>query len=200
MSKNDDSIFGMIKLGLILALYAAVSCAVLAVVNNITAPQIAKNQNRKIYASVEEFFQGSDYSFETVTDYEPKSAGTIAIESIIIAKKNGKIDGGAVRVSGPTYDKGTIILGMDNNGTVKGLKILELSDSPGFGLKANDPTFTLPNGKTFYGQFAGKDAKAGFKAGTTFDAIAGATITSNGIADLMNTGSSVLLDYLSNHK
>lgn len=52
---------------------------------------------------------------------------------------------------------------MTVDGTVTGLQFLELTDSPGFGLKANDPTFTLPNGQTFYGQFNGKNAEQDLK-------------------------------------
>ena len=44
MEKSNNSTFEMIKLGLILALYAAISCVVLAIVNNVTAPKIQQNQ------------------------------------------------------------------------------------------------------------------------------------------------------------
>ena len=104
--------------------------------------------------------------------------------------------GGVAQVTGPTYDKGTIMVGMKSDGTVTGLQFLELTDSPGFGLKANDPTFTLANGKTFYGQFEGKNAKDGFVAGQTFDSISGATITSVGIGNLISAGTECLLKVL----
>ncbi len=185
----------MLKLGLILSLYASVSCAVLAVVNNFTAPRIQRNQEIKIADSMKAFFPAGDCVFEKVNDYEPKKVGQADIESIIIAKKEGVLAGGAVQVTGPTYDRGTIFVGMNVDGTLTGLKFLKLSDSPGFGLKANDPTFTLPSGNTFYGQFEGKNAKDGFISGTTFDAISGATITSNGIGNLLEAGTSVLFKY-----
>ena len=78
---------------------------------------------------------------------------------------------------------------------ITGIKFLKLSDSPGFGLKANDSTFKLPNGKTFYGQFEGKNAKYGFKAGENFDAISGATITSVAVSSLINEGTKNILEY-----
>ena len=108
----------------------------------------------------------------------------------------GKAVGGAAQVNGPTYDQATILVGMKADGTITGLQFLKNTDSPGFGLKANDPTFTLSNGKTFYGQFEGKNAKDGFKLGETFDAISGATITSNGVANLLTEGTGSLLKYL----
>lgn len=186
----------MIKLGLTLAIYAVISCTVLAVVNNFTAPKIAQNQVEKVNQAMASFFPGDGYTFESVSDYDAASVGTIKIENMIIAKKDGKAVGGAAQVNGPTYDQATILVGMKADGTITGLQFLKNTDSPGFGLKANDPTFTLSNGKTFFGQFEGKNAKNGFKAGETFDAISGATITSNGVANLLAEGTGSLLKYL----
>ena len=199
-AKNDDSIFGMIKLGLILAVYAVISCTVLAVVNNFTAPKIAQNQVEKVNSAMKSFFPEEGFTFVALNDYEPKSSGSIKIENIILAKNAaGEVTGGAAQVSGPTYDQATILVGMGSDGIVKGVQFLKNTDSPGFGLKANDSTFKLPNGKTFYGQFEGKDAKAGFELGKNFDAISGATITSNGVAGLLNAGTEVLLKYAGGH-
>ena len=77
------------------------------------------------------------------------------------------------------------------------MEFLELSDSPGFGLKANDPGFILPSGKTFYGQFAGKNASEGFSGGRNFDSISGATITSHAAGELVNYGAECILKYFS---
>ena len=76
------------------------------------------------------------------------------------------------------------------------MQILELSDSPGFGLKANDPTFKLPDGNTFYGQFTGFKVAEGFTVNQTFDGISGATITSKAIGDLVSHGTAVICSYL----
>lgn len=194
---KDNSIKSMIKLGLTLAIYAAVSCAVLAVVNNFTSVKIIQNQKNAADKAMKVVFETAD-SFEQVTDFEPSSVKTISIDAMYLAKKNGIVIGGTVQVTGPTYDQGTVIFGIDKDGIVTGMQVLKISDSPGFGTKAKDPGFKLPNGKTFFGQFAGKNARNGFVAGKTFDAISGATITSNGIAALMKEGSASLLKYLAN--
>lgn len=194
MSKSENSVSAMVKLGLVLAVYAAVSCAVLAVVNNFTSPKIEANQKAKIEKGMKSFFPEEGITFEKQDKFDPASTGTIKIESVILAKNvDGTVAGGAVQVSGPTYDQSTILVGIDVSGKVRGLQFLKLTDSPGFGLKANDSTFKLANGQTFYGQFEGKDAKLGFKINETFDAISGATITSNGVANLLNEGSASLL-------
>ncbi len=197
--QDNTSVFGMIKLGLVLALYAAVSCTVLAAVNHFTAPQIARNQEEKVNASMRIFFPEEGFSFEAAEDFSPSATQGIKIESVILAKKDGKICGGAVQVSGPTYDSATILTGISADGTVRGLQFLSLTDSPGFGLKANDSSYTGKNGKTFCGQFEGMNADEPFKAGENFEAISGATITSAGAANLLNEGSRCLLDYFARH-
>ena len=194
MAEKENS-WSMIKLGLILCAYAVVACAMLALVNNFTAPKIAENQTKKVSAAMQEFFPESGLSFETINDFTPPVVGAITVDEMYVAKRGNEIVGGAAQVTGPTYDQGTILIGIKNDGTVTGLKFLKLTDSPSFGLKANDATFKLPNGKTFYGQFEGKNAKDGFVAGQNFDAISGATITSEAVSSLINEGTKNILSY-----
>ena len=194
-SVKKENAWSMIRLGLILAAYAVVACAMLAVVNNFTAPKIAQNQERKVSAAMKEFFPEDGLIFETINDFTPPVVGAITVDEMYVAKRGNEIVGGAAQVTGPTYDQGSILIGIKTDGTVTGLKFLKLTDSPGFGLKANDSTFTLPNGKTFYGQFEGKNAKGGFTAGENFDAISGATITSVAVSSLVNEGTKNILTY-----
>ena len=197
MEKSNNSTFEMIKLGLILALYAAISCVVLAIVNNVTAPKIQQNQITKANNAMKKVLAAD--TFEQITDFEPSSNGTIKIEDMYLAKKDGKVIGATCQVSGPTYEQATLIVGLDTAGIVTGVEFLKITDSPGFGLKANDPTFIMPNGKTFYGQFEGKKAADGFTVGQNFDAISGATITSVGIGNLITEATSSMLKYLGDH-
>ena len=192
---EKENAWSMIRLGLILAAYAVIACAMLAVVNNFTAPKIAENQEKKVSAAMKEFFPDSGLTFETINDYTAPVVGAITVDEMYVAKKGSEIVGAAAQVTGPTYDQGSILIGIKTDGSVAGLKFLKLTDSPGFGLKANDATFKLPNGKTFYGQFEGKNAKGGFKAGENFDAISGATITSVAVASLINEGSKNIFNY-----
>lgn len=194
MAEKENS-WSMIMLGLILCAYAVVACAMLALVNNFTAPKIAENQTKKVSAAMQEFFPESGLTFETINDFTPPVVGAITVDEMYVAKRGNEIVGGAAQLTGPTYDQGTILIGIKTDGTVTGLKFLKLTDSPGFGLKANDATFKLPNGKTFYGQFEGKNAKDGFVAGQNFDAISGATITSEAVSSLINEGTKNILSY-----
>lgn len=184
-TKKNLGIGEMIKLGLVLVCYAVASCAVLAIVNNFTLPKIKQNQINKANTAMKQVFPAAD-SFEAVSNFEKSSVSVITLSDFYLVKQGGEVIGAIVQAAGPTYDKGKIIVGIQKDGSVEGMRILELSDSPGFGLKANDSSFKLPSGLTFYDQFSGKKSSDGFTVNETFDGISGATITSKGIGDLVN--------------
>lgn len=205
--KNENSVGGMIKLGLILVCYAVASCAVLAVVNLFTAPKIEQNKKEAADKAMNSIISGCE--FIPVSDFDKCENSQIVISSFYLAKDENGVLGGICQVAGPTYDKSKIIVGVLNDGTVKGVQFLENTDSPGFGLKASDPNWTIPEGcdnagKTFYGQFEGKNCAEGFVivkeadgVKETFDAISGATITSKGAGELINAGCKSLMAFLS---
>ena len=71
---------------------------------------------------------------------------------------------------------------------ITGLTFLSISDTPGFGQKAAEPNF--------YSQFAGKNAAGSFVPGADFDGISGATITTNGVANIITEATKIGLEYL----
>lgn len=198
MAKKSLGIGEMLVLGIILVCYAVVSCTVLAIVNNFTSPKILQNQIDKANEAMRIVFSDAD-SFEKVDDFEASSDSTITLSDFYLAKKGSEIIGGVIQVTGPTYDKGKIIIGLDKSKTITGMQFLELTDSPGFGSKAKDPSYLVKSGKTFYDQFTGMDANKGFIINETFDAISGATITSNSVANLMKAGTNCLIKYFESH-
>ena len=183
----------MIKLGLTLAAYAVASCFCLALVNNLTAPAIAKQQSDNLSKGLKIVFADAD-KFEPVTDFP--ASKTASIDAMYIAEKGGKVTGAVTKITGATYDKATMLVGQDLNGTITGVQFLELSDSPGFGQKAKDSSYAISTGKTFYGQFAGKKVQDGFTTGSTFEAISGATITSKGVGVLLTEATAAAGSYL----
>ena len=192
-AKKD--IFEMVKLGLVLVCYAVASCTVLAVVNNFTSAKIAKNQIEKAAAAMKVVFPLAK-NFIPVEEVPQNSDSSVSVTDVYIAENEDGLVGAVAQISGPTYDRGKIILGIDKNGFVTGMQFLDLTDSPGFGSKAKDSQYKLSNGKTFYEQFTGKNSAQGFEIGRTFDAISGATITSRAVGNLMNQGSEVLLQVI----
>lgn len=189
----------MIKLGLALAAFAAVSCFGLALVNNVTAPVIKQNADRKLDIASAEVFPG-DVKFETV-DGVTSDKGTIKIARKVLSK-DGALIGVVVEIEGATYEKSDVLVGIKNDAdrTISGVRILSTSDSPGFGSKSKDDNYKVSSGTTFYGQFEGKKAAAGFVCGDTFEAISGATITSKGIGNLLTGADEVAAKLLKAEK
>ena len=123
-AKKSDGIWDMVKLGLILAVYAVAACTVLAVVHNVTAPVIESNNLKKAAAVMKMVFPEAD-QFETADGFNGSTkSGNTVIGSINLAKKGGEILGAVAEISGPTYDRSTIMVGMDINGIVTGMRYL----------------------------------------------------------------------------
>ena len=74
---KKENAWSMIKLGLVLCAYAVVACAMLAVVNNFTAPKIAENQKKAVETAMKEFFPGEGFDFPIVSkdEYTPFVVG-----------------------------------------------------------------------------------------------------------------------------
>ncbi|MBO5137102.1 MAG: FMN-binding protein [Spirochaetaceae bacterium] len=177
----------MLKLGFALAAFASVACVLLALVNNFTAPVIAQAKAEEVNAALSVVFPEGD-SFEKVADFTTDSSSSIKIEDLYIAKKGNNVLGAVIQATGPTYDKATILLGMNMNRQITGIQFLSISDTPGFGQKATEPEF--------YTQFAGKSADDEFNVGSDVDAISGATITSRGVAQIVKYAAYVAGEYL----
>ena len=182
------------KLGVILALYAAAACFALALVNNVTAPQIERLALEKESAALKMIFPDAD-GFEKITDAGATNSSA-SIDSFFKVIKGGETAGYAVKATGPTYDTTTLVAGFFPDLKIAGVHILQTSDSPGFGQKAADPNYKNSKGTTFYGQFAGADASKPLALGADYEAISGATITSQTMGALVSNAAAVVKNYL----
>ena len=177
------NILGMIKLGLILAAFAAAACLMLAFVYNGTTAIIAQRQQADLEAALKELFPDAE-KFEKIDDVTSPDK-TVTIEAGYAAHKNGRIEGAALRVSRASYSGQIIsLVGVSANGTITGVKILEHSDTPGLGANAMSPTYFVDRAKglTFYGQFAGKKITDPFVVKEDVIAITASTITSRAVS------------------
>lgn len=167
------------KLGIVLALYASVACACLALVYQFTEPTITAAKIAKANAAMKVVFTTAS-NFEQATDFTDEENRSVKAEKLFLAQSEGKTVGAVVQATGPTYDRATILIGIDLNQHITGIQFLSLTDTPGFGQKATEPAF--------YNQFSGLSAQKPLELNTDFDAITGATITSKGIASIINHG------------
>lgn len=181
----------ILKLGFTLAAYATVACVSLAFVYNVTAPAIERVKQEKAGAGMKIVFEQAD-SFVPVQNFERDSANPIAINALYTAEKGGKVLGAVVEAAGATYDKATMLIGLDLNRTITGIQFLSLTDTPGFGQRANEPEFL--------NQFKNLNAEKTLEAGKDFDGLSGATITTKGVTNIVNYAVWVAGNYLAaNH-
>lgn len=167
----------MLKLGLILALYTAIACVSLAVVNNLTSGAIEKAAQEELKNGLRSVFTEAD-NFTRVEGSFTAAAG-VTIDAVYTAEKNGAIIGSVVQATGSTYDKATILVGVTTTSTITSIQFLVLTDTPGFGQKAAEPAFK--------DQFTGKSTNDTFKIGDDIDAITGSTITTKGVIAIVTS-------------
>lgn len=162
----------MIKFGLILGIICLAATLVLAVTYEITKPKIENQLNSEEQNALKAIMPQADLFNEKTLD------GIEYFEAL----KGRNIIGYCVRVTGTGYN-GYIrmIVGIDTNGIIQGLQVLEHSETPGLGAKINE----IAQGETepaFLKQFKGKDAKT-IEIKKDIDAITGATISSRAVTD-----------------
>jgi electron transport complex protein RnfG len=173
----------MLKLGGILALFATASCVMLAFVYNGTSLIIAQRQQTDLEAALKELFPGAD-KFEGIDDITSPDAAVTIINAFAAVKDNETI-GAALTLSRFSYSSPIkTMVGVNTNGFIAGVKILEHSDTPGLGANAASPSYFVDraNGITFYGQFTGKNINDPFEVKKDIIVITASTITSAAVS------------------
>lgn len=167
---KKNSVFRMI---FTLVAIAVVVSAALAFVNAQTAPVIEQNNEQKLQDSLRGVLAGDSFEViketESYTVYEAKKAGAKIGYCVVNAEKGY---GGDVKV----------MTGVDLNGAVTAVDILEQSETPGLGANSVKDEFK--------GQYAGKSGEIGVvknnPSDTEIQAISGATITSRAVTKAVN--------------
>jgi electron transport complex protein RnfG len=183
----------MFQLGLILALFAGVACAGLAVVYSLTEETIAAQQKKDLDSALKEIFAGADEFEEIPASDEEKKA-----RSMYTAKKGGSLVGIAVRAAGPSYGGDAVVLsGFTPDKKIARVVILELLDTPGLGANARKPNYFVdkPNRITFPGQFAGKSIDDPFEVKADVQVITAATITSRSLTAIIKASGEAAAAY-----
>jgi electron transport complex protein RnfG len=192
MSERKAGFGGMLKLGIILAVYSAFACIGLAFVYTGTLKIIAQRQKEAQDAALSELFPEAD-SFKSVSGLNssdpavliegdvnnPDDSGTFA------ALKNGKVFGLAIKTSKAAYGGPIkVLIGVEADGKISGVKIMEHRETPGLGANAGSPNYYIDRAKgiRFYEQFRGKNVTDPFEPKQDVVAITAATITSRAVA------------------
>ena len=165
----------MAKFGMILGIICLAATLVLAVTYEVTKPKIEAELKTEEQAALKKIMPEAD-------SFEAKSAGDI---EYFDASKDSVLVGYCIKVTGAGYSGYMrIIVGIDTNGIIKGVNILEHQETPGLGSKINEikPGDTEPY---FLRQFKGKQART-VAVKKDIDAITGATISSKAVTDAIN--------------
>ena len=92
-----------------------------------------------------------------------------------------------------------MLIGVNKNGTINGVKILKSLETPGLGANANNPKYYVNKGKkiTFLDQFKGKKISDPFVPKKDVIALTGATITSTAVSKAVKAVGSAAYEYMS---
>ncbi len=157
---------------LILTIISVVAALVLALTNMVTAGPIAEHAMAALKEAFSAVMPADSYEEMTVPEgYE--------VSSLYAAKQGDQIIGYCVTASGTGYGGPVAVtLGVGTDGVVTGCQVGDTSfaETAGFGMRAKD--------ESFQAQFAGISAISG----GSFEALSGATVTSEAVRAAANKG------------
>ncbi len=201
MAKKAESTLKNMLLAL--TLIALVASLALALVNRMTKGPIEEVNKKKTEAAVEQVLSVPDPSDNTkmVKIYEKCESDTVTFTDTIKGKpteftltryiamdSEGKVVGKAIESYSDAGFGGRLkaMVGFDAEGTVLGYSILESSETPGLGAKA-DQWFQRDGKGNVIGAVLSEKPLAVKKDKGDVDAITGSTITSRAFCGLVNT-------------
>ncbi len=174
---------------LCLTLITLAAGAGLGYVYDVTKEPIAvmeeNTRNKAYHAVFADASSFSDYADEgSALSFDDKGC---TIDSAVIALDgSGNRIGYVINVTTHEGYGGDISLsvGIDNAGTVKGVEILKISETPGLGMRAKEASFKDQFKDKTVTQFS--YTKSGASSDFEIDAISGATITTKAVTNAVN--------------
>ncbi len=151
-----------LKSGFVLLVIGVVCGALLALVNSMTAPIIADIELQEKYAALESFYDLDDYDLTVIEDVDENVLAIFKLE------QNDTLVALVYQVAATGYNGDVVMLiAVNSNYSVEGYKVISHSEDAGFGadIVENDFNVTSITNLSF------------------FDAVAGATYTSNAILE-----------------
>jgi len=164
----------IVKLALILFAVSAIVALALGFVNGITADRIEAIATEKRNTAMQAVLPADDYPQVEYTGTDSQ------VDAIYKAGDKGYVVQCTVGGSQGTI---TMVTGVDLNGTVTGISVLDHGETPGLGAIAGAAG---EKGDAFRGQFAGLTSAAVTKDGGSVEALTGATVTSRAICAGVN--------------
>ena len=169
-----------VKLAVTLLLISAVVSGLLGLTNYITEDKIAEITAQKAAASMQEVLPADSYE-------EIDIPGT---DTAVIAVYEAAGVGYVVQVEeAGSQDVIDMMVGVDNEGVVTGVSIIDMSETSGLGANASK--------ESFRSQFIGESGQLMVdKDGGDIDSLTGATITSRAVTNGVNAALNVVAEIL----
>lgn len=186
----------MIKDALILFVITLVAGLLLGFVNEVTKEPIAKTKELAKQEACKEVFQDAS-GFSLIEGFSTEEAAAVLAQEGVVGSDiaevyaatdaSGATIGYVITVTNHEGYSGDIqfSMGVTLDGTLNGISLLSISETPGLGMEA---------GEVLVPQFAGKQVsaftytKSGATDDSQIDAISGATVTTNAIVNGVNAG------------
>ena len=178
-SASSAGIKKALHLGGTLFLVTAATGLILGAVENVTRQAILRTQEAAKAEALQQVMPDA-------SSFRPVELGSTSVGDVGITEVQEAVGAGwCVSVTSKGYGGPVgIVVGIGEDGTVRGVRILSQSETPGLGAKSTDPAF--------YGQFDGRSSlplkavKGAPSAPDEIAAISGATITSNAVVSGVN--------------
>ena len=165
----------IVRIGLALALVCLLAAVSLSAVNYLTKGEIERRKAEELAESLKVVFPAAERFEELpVPPDAPKREGT-SILAVYEALAQGQRSGYVFRVATMGYGgKMVLLVGIGEDGTLKGIQVLEHQETPGLGSNITE--------ESFRSQFVGKSVDDPFEAKKDIQAITGATISTRAVA------------------
>lgn len=184
MKKLESSITNMV---VVLVGVSLITGGILAYVNKITEGPIAEQSKMTLANGIKAVMGGTDLTVakdDTVKQTINGKETTFVVHQVVDASK--KSLGAAVEsTTGGFGGDLKILVGFDNEGQILGYTVLQHSETPGLGAKA-DKWFQKEGKGNVIGKNPGTDNLTVKKDGGTVDAITASTITSRAFLKAIN--------------
>jgi len=174
-TKKSSPVADVLRITLPLTVICIVVALMLAVVNMLTADRIAGNAAKERENAVREIFTQA----ETISEL-PSSGGA----QVYLVTRGTELLGSCISLSENGFGGAiSMMIGLDTSGSVCGVRIVSMSETPGFGTRAKNDSFLAG--------FRGRDP---FVIGENFDALSGASVTSKAVVAGVNRALSLQPD------
>ena len=186
-----------------ISIFAVVTAGVIAVTQVTTADRIEKNERehkaKSLYEIVPKSTIDNDLLEDTLSLIAPSLSGDEQPFSVYLARKGTEVKTIIFPVVAPDGYSGKIhlIVGVNSDGSVAGVRVLEHKETPGLGDKVDTKKSAWILG--FNGQSKPETNDPSWavkKDGGQFDQFTGATITPRAVVSAVGR----VLDYFSNHR